>query len=124
MAPLKIHAGPATPPPADGESGSIRLFLPLVTREDPVAPAREWDSRLDQRGTVLIPAQVQPGQGYWRLVKGVRYAENEPPFAGMHYILLDTLDAAGMRQTDVPIRISTADDAIEIEVVRTEAKPG
>ncbi|MCX7670300.1 MAG: hypothetical protein N2439_09535, partial [Anaerolineae bacterium] len=77
MAVLGVWRGPR--PPfllADGSTLTpTRLYLPLVIRLTTPAD-RIWDPRLTQRGTTLIPATVQPGQGYWRLVKGVWYAEN------------------------------------------------
>ncbi len=112
----------ATRWPTDGEPGSRRVYLPVVANEK--STEFYWDPRLDQRGTVLIPAQVQPGEGYWRLAKGVWYAENEPPFAMQHHIFMDTLDATDARQAGVPIRISSLDDTTVFQVVTTELKPG
>jgi hypothetical protein len=78
-----------------------------------------WDSRLDQRGTELREATVQPGQGHWRLVRAVWYDEQESQ--GMHHIFVDTLDANGQRITGVPIRFYWNQG----ELIRpTEAKPG
>lgn len=119
---LPASARSAARGPTEGEPGIHPVYLPLVANESPTE--FYWDPRLDQRGAVLIPAQVQPGQGYWRLVKGVWYAENEPPFAQMHHIFVDTRDATGARQAGVPIRISSLDDATVFQVLRTELKPG
>jgi len=83
-----------------------------------------WDPRLDQRGTILIPAQVQPGQGYWRLVRGGWYAENEPPFQGQHHILVDTVNPFGQRQIGVPIQITSLDGSQLFATLIAELKPG
>jgi hypothetical protein len=83
-----------------------------------------WDPRLDQRGTILIPAQVQPGQGYWRLVRGIWFGENEPPFAGQHHILVDTVNPFGQRQIGVPIQITAPDSSQLFASLITELKPG
>jgi len=108
---------------ADPSPTPARLYLPLVIR--PAMPDdRIWDPRLTQRGATLIPATVQPGQGYWRLVKGVWYAENEPPFQGQHHIFVDTLDANGQRQPGVPIQITSLDGGDIFATLITEAKPG
>jgi hypothetical protein len=98
----------ATPPPVD------------LCGTGPV----EWDPRLDQRATKVLCAAVEPGQGYWRLVKGVWYAENEPPFAGQHHIFLDTRDESGMRQPGVRFDVTSPDGAEWFGFVTTEAKPG
>ena len=104
-----------TPTPA-------RLYLPLVIRLA-TANDRIWDPRLTQRGATLIPAAVQPGQGYWRLVKGVWYAENEPPFQGQFHIFVDMLDRDGQRQTGVPIQITSLDGSVLWATLITQAKP-
>ncbi len=105
-------------------SGPIRGYLPLALNRAPITPDPWWDPRLDQRGAFLIPAQVTPGQGYWQLVRAVWYAENEPPVAGMHHILMDTLNSAGVRQTGVLFRVTTLDGLTELGTATTEAKPG
>lgn len=83
-----------------------------------------WDPRLDARGAFVIPAQVEPGQGYWRLVKGVWYAENEPPYAGQHHIFVDALDAQGSRQTGVSFVVMSLDGTVSHGTIVTELKPG
>lgn len=84
----------------------------------------EWDPRLDLRHAEIIPADVQPGQWYWRLAKGVWYAENEAPFAGQHHIFVDTRDAAGHRQPGVPLDVRSTHDGALFATIVTEQKPG
>jgi glucose/arabinose dehydrogenase len=108
---------------SDPSPTPARLYLPLVIRLA-TANDRIWDPRLTQRGATLIPAAVQPGQGYWRLVKGVWYAENEPPFQGQHHIFVDTRNSSGQRQTGVPIQITSLDGGDIFATLITEAKPG
>lgn len=81
----------------------------------------DWDPRLCQRFTELVPASVQPGQWYWRLIRARWYDEGEPPFSGQHHIFVDTLNGAGARQVGVPIRFSWSGGS---QTVLTEAKPG
>ncbi|MBP9074744.1 MAG: PQQ-dependent sugar dehydrogenase, partial [Caldilineaceae bacterium] len=105
-----------------------KSFLPQVMRElatpTPTLVPVQWDPRLDQRDAALIPAKTTPGAPFWRLVKAVWYAENEAPMAGQHHIFVDTVDARGVRQTGVPVRIATFDDQTFITTLSTEAKPG
>jgi len=119
-----LHAAPFSVLSADDPTpaGGV-IYLPFVLR-GPVGSDRIWDPRLTQRGAALIPAAVQPGQGYWRLVKGVWYAENEPPFAGQHHIFVDTLGTDGQRRTNVPIQITSLDGQQIFATLLTEAKPG
>ncbi len=114
-----------TPPPAATPAPAVRATPvgPAPTRPAPVA-ARAWDPRLTQRGAQLIPAAVQPGQGYWRLVQARWFDEDDPPFAGKHYIYLDALDQAGNRQTGVRIQMTSFDLKDDYGFVTTEAKPG
>lgn len=114
-----------TPPPVTTPAPAVRATpaKPTPTRPAPVAE-RAWDPRLAQRGAQLIPAQVQPGQGYWRLVQARWFDEDDPPFAGKHYIYLDTLDPAGNRRTGVRIQMTSFDLKDDYGFVTTEAKPG
>ena len=119
-------ASPTPPPaatPAPAPAVRVTPAGPAPTRPAPVA-ARAWDPRLTQRGAQLIPAAVQPGQGYWRLVQARWFDEDDPPFAGKHYIYLDALDPAGNRQTGVRVQMTSFDLKDDYGFVTTEAKPG
>jgi hypothetical protein len=64
-------AMPTMPPPPAPEH-----VAPLTTFELPPLPEDlEWDWRLDALGVSVEPAQVRPGQAYWKLVR----AEYEGP---------------------------------------------
>jgi len=67
---------------------------------------------------------VQPGQSYWRLVRGQWFDEGEPPFAGKHHIFIDMLDAAGVRQIGVVLHVTSLDGLDLLATLVTEAKPG
>ena len=119
------HAGPGRSPRWVA-AGPHAIYLPAVqsaprstSTEPPGLPPRRWDPRLDQRGTVLQPAQVQPGQGYWRLVEAAWLDEEES--GGRHHILVDVLDSQGRRMVGVPVRFwwNGGED-----IQPTQAKPG
>jgi hypothetical protein len=108
-------------PAAHGQdpAPTFALFLPLVRVPGVAIEERDWDPRLDQRGAVLIPAVVSPGQGYWRLVRGRWYNTDESQ--GKHHIFVDTQDETGARQVDVQVLITWSSGA---ETLTTQAKPG
>jgi len=120
-------ASPLPPPTASLTPASRTTPAPVVrataTRPPPISE-RDWDPRLTQRGAQLIPARVQPGQGYWRLVKARWFDVDDPPFTGKHFIFFDTLDQAGQRKTGVPIQLATFDMKEVFGSIPTEAKPG
>ena len=101
------------------EDASHPLYTPLSLNQYVPPPALDWDPRLNLRGAAYIPAQVQPGQGYWRLVKAVWFDKEES--GGRHHIYVDVLSEAGERQVGAPVQVSWNDGATTII---TEAKPG
>jgi hypothetical protein len=112
-----------SPGPTRTPSPTRPTNTPTVTPTGTPVPLLSWDPRLTQRGAVLVPAQVSPGQGYWRLTTGKWYDVTEQPFANQGLILVDTLDATGARQVAVAIQISDLNGA-PVQVIQTEAKPG
>lgn len=58
-------------------------------------PPIAWDGRLDRLGVTVEPANVQPGQTYWRLIEA-RWL-NEEQSAGKHHIYVEALDLNGSR---------------------------
>jgi glucose/arabinose dehydrogenase len=120
-----------TPSPTPTATGVAATTTPVPTATptstatptpaEPPASAgnRQWDTRLDQRGTVLTEATVEPGHGYWRLIKGVWYDEQEA--AGRHHIYFDVLDENGNRLSGVPMRAYWNGGET---LLQTQAKPG
>ncbi len=120
-----------TLPPAESTpTPEPALYLPLIEGAQimptlsptvPAAslPARQWDSRLQQRGTVIKEGAVASGNGYWRLVRGVWYDEQESQ--GRHHIWVDLIDAEGKRVANVPVRFYWNSGQT---VIHTGAKPG
>ncbi|MCB0144196.1 MAG: hypothetical protein KDE50_30190, partial [Caldilineaceae bacterium] len=111
-----------------------QIFLPIANRDSanagpgegiptptpvPGNGELEWDPRLDQRTVQLTTAQPSPGQGYWKLIKGVWYDVTESE--GRHHIFVDTLDPNSARQSDVPVLISWPDGN---STINTQLKPG
>lgn len=68
-------------------------------------------------GAVFRPAQVAPGQKYWRLVQ----ADGPMDIGGNHHLYVDAWDENGNRLVDVPVRFYSLD---EEWIKHTEAKPG
>lgn len=70
------------------------VFIPVVGTGElrrpapaPALPPREWDERLTARGVSVVPADVAPGQQFWRVVKACWYDEQESQ--GRHHIYVD-----------------------------------
>lgn len=105
----------------------VSLYMPLIqvsiptptTEPSPQKTGLIWDSRLDQRGARLIPAQVVPGQGYWQLIQAQWY--NREQSQGKHHIFIETLNAEGARQIGVPMLIQWSDGST---FLTTQAKSG
>jgi len=115
--------------PITSETSAL-LYLPLLVRSQAEStpaptptiqpePPREWDPRLDQRGAQLRPAVVEPGQGYWRLVKAVWFDEAES--GQRHHIFVDALHSNGQRVVGLPVRVYWATGET---TVTTQPKPG
>jgi len=113
-------------PTASLSPSAARSPTPRPAAVPTVSPLKDrvWDPRLTQRGAALIPAQVKPGQGYWRLVQAKWFDEGEPPFDGKHHIYMETLDASGNRQPGVRMQMATLDGSEILGYTNTEAKPG
>jgi hypothetical protein len=81
-------------------------------------PARDLDSRLAALNVGIQPADVQPGQSYWRLVKA--YWQNKEESGNDHTIYVEVLDENGSRIVGQPVEIRWQDGSL---VVTTEDKP-
>jgi hypothetical protein len=86
---------PAAPVAAPAESKVVEVAQTLK----PVA----WDGRLDQLGVNVAPAQVEPGQPYWRLIEA-RWAD-EQQSGGKHHIYVEVLDENGARIVGHPVTV-------------------
>lgn len=124
---VSAQTSPETP------SEEFQIFLPIIQAEqaesnDDSADDNQnvggiadisWDPRLDERGAVLVRAEVKPGEGYWRLIEAQWYDHVESQ--GRHHILMDIRGDDEQRRVDVPLRIEWPDGT---EHVKTEQKPG
>lgn len=77
-----------------------------------------WDPRLDKLGIQLIPALVNPGELYWRIVKAEFWDEKERQ--GKHHIFVNVLDEKGTRLYGQSVIIEWPDERL---VLVTENKP-
>jgi CRP-like cAMP-binding protein len=81
-------------------------------------PPRELDPRLAALNVGIHEPNVQPGQGYWRLVRAIW--QNKEESGNDHTIYLEVLDEHGSRIVGQPIEIRWQDGSL---VVVTEDKP-
>ncbi len=83
-------------PPLTNRAASLAANPPATpTPSENPQPPRELDPRLSALGVVIAPADVKPGQKYWRLVKA-RW-QNEQEAGSDHTIYIDVLDENGNR---------------------------
>lgn len=105
---------PPTPTPIPTDTPIPPTPRPIPPQPTPepraVAASIAWDSRLDQLGVRVQPANVAPGQPYWRLVEA-RWAD-EQQSGGRHHIYVDVLDESGKRIIGQPIKVSWGEGAI------------
>ncbi|NOZ30141.1 MAG: cyclic nucleotide-binding domain-containing protein [Chloroflexi bacterium] len=121
--PTPTNTPTATPTPIPTNTPTPRPTRPkprpTPTPEPRAAAAAiSWDGRLDQLGVGLRPANVAPGQPYWRLIEA-RWAD-ERESEGRHHIFVNVLDEAGNRIVGQPIRIAWRDGSV---IGKTEDKP-
>ncbi len=122
---------PAPPPPTDTpipptEEPVVRAAAaaaPPVAQPTEAPVAREqlpcdMDPRLGSLGVTLEPANVNPGQYYWRLIEA-RW-ENEKEAGGDHTIYVEVLDENGGRVVGQPVEILWSGGSLN---VFTEDKP-
>ncbi|MCB9137777.1 MAG: FHA domain-containing protein [Caldilineaceae bacterium] len=101
----QIYTAPATALPQQGaavvneEPSQPQLVASGISAQ----PGRIWDSRLDRLGVTMEPADVSPGQPYWRLIEA-RWL-NEEQAGGRHHIYVEVLDENGVRQVGHPVTV-------------------
>jgi hypothetical protein len=111
-----------TPSPAPT---ATRTRAPAPTRA-PATPAPisapltplAWDARLDALGITYIPAPVQPGQPFWRLIRADFWDEKERQ--GKHHIFVNVLDENGARIIGQKVIVEWPDERLPLI---TEDKP-
>ena len=99
------HAGDYGPSTATDEQHNV--FIPAAGTGQPAAPDLkpvEWDARLTERGVTVQPADVAPGEQFWRVTMARWYNEQESQ--GRHHIYVDAPDGA-LFQAIWPTGIST-----------------
>jgi hypothetical protein len=77
-----------------------------------------WDPRLDDLGIEFVPAEVDPGQWYWRLTHAEFWAEEENQ--GKHHIFVNVFDEHGARLIGETVTIAWLDGE---HMLTTEDKP-
>ena len=92
---------------------------PPVTGPSPQAyQPPKWDERLDKLGIQVVPADVKPGQSYWKVIQ----AEFQDPRegGGRHHIYVEVLDENGQRLVGEDVIVGWPDGSTTIT---TEDKP-
>lgn len=96
-----------------------------ATSEPTAAPASQaelrpytWDPRLNELKIQYIPAEVEPGQPYWRLTHAEYWAEEENQ--GKHHIFVNVLDESGARILGQEVTIEWLDGS---HIIIAEDKP-
>jgi CRP-like cAMP-binding protein len=108
----------ATPKPKVQSPAADTQAQPTPTPAEKPQPARDLDPRLSALGVSIIPADVQPGQNYWRLVSAKW--QNKEESGNDHTIYLNVLTENGSRIVGQPVEIRWQEGSL---VVFTEDKP-
>jgi cAMP-dependent protein kinase regulator len=108
---------PPTPAPTKVRTNNVaQAPAPPTVRPQ---PARELDPRLASLNVVVTePTGLQPGQGYWRLVRA--FWQNEKEAAGDHTIYVEVLDEGGSRVVGQSVQIQWPGASLAVPV---EDKP-
>jgi CRP-like cAMP-binding protein len=108
----------ATPVPVQAESAPEERAAAAAVPQVAPQPARDLDPRLGPLNVVIVPADVPPGQSYWRLVKA--YWQDKEESGNDHTIYVEVLDENGSRIVGQPVEIRWQDGSLP---VLTEDKP-
>lgn len=108
-----------TVPPSVTRTRVPATSVPTATFT-PAPPPRPlvWDPRLDELKIQYIPAEVAPGQPYWRLTHAEFWGEEENQ--GKNHIFVNVLDENGVRLIGETITIEWLDGQ---EIITTQEKP-
>jgi hypothetical protein len=106
-------------PPSATRTRISPTQLPTET-STPQPPPRPfvWDPRLDALKIQYVPAEVAPGELYWRLTHAEFWGEEENQ--GKNHIFVNVLDENGARLIGETITIEWLDGQ---EIITTEEKP-
>lgn len=94
---------------------ALPTFVPTL---NPPPRPLVWDPRLNELKIEYVPANVQPGERYWRLTHAEFWAEQENQ--GKNHIFVNVLDENGARLIGETITIEWLDGS---HVITTEDKP-
>jgi hypothetical protein len=108
---------PATATPAPTKAAAKPAPKAAAAAQRP-QPPRDLDPRLDGLNVRIQPANVQPGQSYWRLVKA--YWQNKEESGNDHTIYVEVLDENGTRVVGQPLEMRWQDGNLPL---LTENKP-
>lgn len=115
-------AAPVVSAPPTQPALPTAFIAPTAAPAPPAAPSfepsRSLDARLNALGVAIAPADVAPGQPYWRVVEIIWHDESES--GGRHSIFVDVLDEQGSRVVGQPITIVWPDGSQQLPM---EAKP-
>jgi hypothetical protein len=115
-----LFAGLATLQDAGALRNELERRATVIQEPEPqpMPPGLVWDERLTQRGATFIPATVNAGETYWRLVRA-EWRDVEQS-RGLHHILVEVVDEQWKRVVGQLVRFSWATGS---EVKAVEAKP-
>lgn len=117
-------AAPIVAPPAPAAAQPAASAPPAPTATPvpsaPSEPPRNLDPRLGALGVGVQPANVAPGQAYWRAIEVIWHDESEA--GGRHSILLDVLDESGNRVVGQGVKFSWPDGS-DIRIVEDKPFP-
>lgn len=106
---------PAAPAPAPAPAAPVPAAPPAAANE----PGRNIDPVFSVLGGNIIPANVAPGQEYWRVISIEWHDEAES--GGRHALQFNTVDAGGGRVVGTPLTVWWGDGSTSLVM---EAKPG
>jgi hypothetical protein len=107
---------PAAPAPAAPPAAPPSAPAPV-----PNEPGRTIDPVFSQLGGTIIPANVAPGQAYWRVISIEWHDEAES--GGRHAIQFNTIDEGGGRVVGTPLTVWWGDGSANIVMEAKDGEP-